>query len=343
MDREREALECYVLSGVQETGRELGTGSYAAVVEVHYKGLQCAGKKVHCVLYEQGAGNLISHVEEACRLLSQLRHPHIVQFMGIYFESETNMPVLVTEFLPTNLAQCLDNYGVLPEELSYSILRDVALGLRYLHDRSQPVVHCDLSANNVLLSRDMRAKISDVGMTKLIHLNSTRTAETIQSPGTYLYTPPEALFPSPCRDTKLDIFSYGVMMVHVFTGHWPLPGEPAKANPQNPNHPLIPVSEADRREEYLGDVGRDHPLMELILRCLHNSPALRPEAAEILRHVSEIASHFPPSFANQAEMLKRIKSESDQKDTLKAESQRSRRSHETIERKLWRIQWQSKS
>ena len=124
------------LSDVEETGRELGRGSYAAVVEVDYKGLKCAGKKIHRVLYEDGEGDLIQRFEEECRLLSQLRHPHIVQFLGVYFgEEDTNVPVLVMEFLPTTLAQTLDRYDRLPEEINYSILRDVSLGLRYLHER----------------------------------------------------------------------------------------------------------------------------------------------------------------------------------------------------------------
>ena len=85
MDSQRDAqaaLERYRLLNVQETGRELGRGSYAAVVEVDYKGLRCAGKKIYRVLYEQGVGDLVRRFEEECRLLSQLRHPHIVQFLG---------------------------------------------------------------------------------------------------------------------------------------------------------------------------------------------------------------------------------------------------------------------
>ena len=328
------ALERYRLSGVQETGRELGRGSFATVVELDYKGLPCAGKKVHRAFYQQGSGDVVRRFEEECRLLSTLQHPHIVQFLGVYFELQTNVPVLVMEFVPTTLAQCLDTYGILPEEISYSVLRDVAMGLRYLHDRPQPIIHCGLSASNVLLTTDMRAKIADVGITKLVHLNSTRTSETPQSPGMYFYTPPEVLVPEPHYDSKVDIFSYGVMTVHVFSGCWPLPGEATKTDPDDPNRPLVPVSEADRREEYLSDIGRDHPLMELILSCLHNNPAQRPEASEILDKVSEIASRFPSSFADKVEMLQKIVSESDQKEFLRAESRRSQRSQEAVEREL---------
>ena len=56
------------------------------------------------------------------------------------------------EFLPTTLTQCLDRYGVMPKEINCSILQNVVVGLRYLHDRHDPIIHRDLSANNVLLT-----------------------------------------------------------------------------------------------------------------------------------------------------------------------------------------------
>ena len=134
MDSERNArrsLEQYRLFNACETGLEFGRGSCAAVVQVDFKGLRCAGKKIHRIFFEGQVENYVRRFEEECRLLSQLRHPHVVQFLGIYFEVDTNAPVLVMEFLPTTLTQCLDRYGVMPEEINYSILQDVAVGLRY--------------------------------------------------------------------------------------------------------------------------------------------------------------------------------------------------------------------
>ena len=47
---------------------------------------------------------------------------------------------------------------------------------------------------------------------------------------------------------QVDIFSYGVMMVHVLNGQWPFPGEAVRVNPRNPNDPndLVGVTEFDR-------------------------------------------------------------------------------------------------
>ena len=197
------SLEQYRLLTARETGLEFGRGSYAAVVEVDYKGLRCAGKKIHRVLYEGQVDNLVRRFEEECRLLSQLRHPHIVQFLGIYFEVDTNAPVLVMEFLPTTLTQCLDRYGVMPEEINCSILQDVAVGLRYLHDRRDPIIHRDLSANNVLLTADMRAKISDLGVAKIVEVNPGRMSTMTKAPGTQCYMPPEAMVHRPRYSIKV--------------------------------------------------------------------------------------------------------------------------------------------
>lgn len=188
-------LERYILRDAYETAREIGRGSYATVVELDYKGLRCVGKKIHKILYEGQEDVHLRRFEEECRMLSQLNHPHIVQFLGIYFDSDsTNVhaPVLVMEFLPMTLAQCLDKYGIMPNEISFSILQDVTLGLRYLHERDVPIIHRDLSANNVLLTSDMSAKISDLGMARIVQpVNSPITMT--KTPGTWCYMPPEAM------------------------------------------------------------------------------------------------------------------------------------------------------
>ena len=197
------ALERYRLHTVHETGRELGRGSYAAVVEVKYKGLRCAGKKIHRILYEGQVDNLVRRFEEECRLLSQLSHPHIVQFLGIYLDVDNNTPVMVMEFLPITLTQCLDRYGVMPKEIYYSILQDVILGLRYLHERDNPIIHRDLSANNVLLTPDMRAKISDLGVAKILQVNPIRQQTMSKTPGTSCYMPPEVMTDRPRYNLKV--------------------------------------------------------------------------------------------------------------------------------------------
>ena len=130
-------LDPYKLTGLQVTDQELGYGSYATVLELDYLRLKCAGKKIHELLLRQGdASYTVRRFEEECRLLSQLRHSNIVQFLGVVFQQGVQAPILVMEFLPTNLTSSIEQYGIFPKEISYSILHDVALGLCYLHSQT---------------------------------------------------------------------------------------------------------------------------------------------------------------------------------------------------------------
>lgn len=144
----------YLLDEVEETGEHLG------VTVVLYKGTRCAAKTLPAVILESGdpggVGLQRRHWME-CVLHCQLRHPNIVQFLGYY--NQGNVPCLVMELLLSDLSQCIDCYGVLPTEISYSILQDAALGLRYLHEHCQPIIHRNLTAKAVLLTDDMTAKI----------------------------------------------------------------------------------------------------------------------------------------------------------------------------------------
>ncbi len=293
--------------------RTIGNGSFATVKELSFHGLKCVGKKLHEVLLKTATPQqrvaILERFAEECKLLSKLHHSCIVQFLGVYFEqgSHAQLPVLVMEYLHTTLSTCIDEYGILPEEISYGILRDVALGLRYLHEHSPTIIHRDLSANNILLTTDMSAKISDLGVAKILNLSPAQMGQMTQTqtPGTPCYMPPEAMVARPKYTSKVDIFSYGVMMVHILSGQWPLPGDVFKADPNNPDL-ITPVSEMDRRSEYIQEVDNDHPLMELVRQCLKNAPASRPEASQLLRHVETVISHLPPTFTNKIDAIKQI-------------------------------------
>ena len=209
---------------IEVTDRELGHGSYATVLELKYHGLKCAGKKIHEVLLRQGESSYtVRRFEEECRLISQVRHPNIVQFLGVYFHQGEQAPILVMEFLPTNLTSCIEQYGILPKEISFSILRDVAQGMCYLHSQSPPIIHRDLSSNNVLLNPNMTAKISDLGVARILNLSPPQVSRMTQTPGTPAYMPPEVMVASPKYDTGVDKFSYGILMIHMFSGQWPEP------------------------------------------------------------------------------------------------------------------------
>ena len=301
-----QAFEQFTLRQIRITENEFGHGSYAVVMELEYRGLKCAGKKLYRVLYETGIGHAARRYLEECHLLSQTRHPNIVQFLGVCFEEGSQFPILVMEFLPTNLTSCLERYGILPDEINFSILHDVSLGLVYLHGQTPVIVHRDLSANNILLSTNMTAKISDLGVARILNLTPLQVSRMTETPGTPAYMPPEVMVANPHYNTSVDVFSFGIMMIHTFTAEWPLPSiGQTRIDPANPNG-LIPVTEAERREEFLRKIPPDHPLMDLIMRCLSNNPQQRPRAAEIVGRMVGVVLEHPPSFENRVEMLQRV-------------------------------------
>ena len=330
-------LESFKISGVFVTNRELGHGSYATVLELEYMGLKCAGKQIHKILLKQGAlSYTVRRFKEECCLLSQVRHPNIVQFLGVYIQNSEEVPLLVMEFLPTNLTSCIEEHGVLPREISYSILHDVALGLSYLHGQTPPIIHRDLSSNNVLLTANMTAKISDLGVASILDLTPLQVSHRTQTPGTPAYMPPEVMVANPKYDTSIDEFSYGILMIHVLSGRWPDP----QVGPTRSEHgKLIPVSEAERRNIFLQIIGRDHPLMNLILKCIDNDPEQRIHANMIVVGLKMVVARSPILFHNQLQMQEIIKnSEEDKRALMEVAQTRA----EIIERKEEEIRYLSK-
>ena len=288
------------------TTKVLGQGAYATIYEIRYMGLKCAGKKIHDELVmDENTTYTVQRFKEECKLLSQIQHPNIVQFLGVHFlEGDSKVPILVMEFLPLNLTNCIEHNKIMPQQVIYSILHDVALGLYYLHSHTpDPIIHRDLSSNNVLLTTHMTAKISDLGMARIVSM-SHKVKHMTKIPGTPDFMPPETMTKNPVYDLGVDSFSYGIMMLHILSGMWPEPTENDKAKP---------ISEAERRGYLIQIIGRDHPLMELVLKCIENDPKDRATAKDMVDTVAEMV---PKSHENQLEILQHLKDNKKKKDTI---------------------------
>ena len=116
-------------------------------------------------------------------------------------------------------------------KIKASILYDVAFGLNYLHSYSPPIIHRDLSSNNILLLRDSVAKISDLGVAKVVQADSKATQTMLTKvPGTVDFMPPESFGEIPNYDTSLDIYSYAGIVLHVVNQEWPSPTNQVSIN-----------------------------------------------------------------------------------------------------------------
>ena len=280
-------FEAYKLTEVKVTDRELGYGSHATVLELEYMGQKCAGKKIHNELLRyKRTSHIIRQFEEECRLLSQLHHPNIIKFLGVYFQQGEKVPIMVMEFLPTNLTTYIEqNYSTTQDKICYSILYDVAKGLSYLHSQAPPIIHGDLSSNNILLTHNKTAKISDMGKATFLNMTPLQISRLMQTTGTPAYMPPEVMTANYKYDTSVDEFSYGILMIHIFSGRLPRP----QTGPQRmEKDKLIPVTEAERREVFLQALGNSHPLIGLIQKCICNNPKRRAHVTEIEKKLAEM-------------------------------------------------------
>lgn len=251
---------------------------------------RCAGKKIHKELFSSSLHP--SHREamksrylEECRHHSDLRHPCIVQLVGLYTRPEDPLPMLVMECMHSTLTSCLAKHQDIPAHFKRRVLLDVSLGLRFLHERADPIVHRDLTANNVLVTEDLRAKISDLGMARIVPKDVL--LQLTSAPGTIDYMPPEALMADPQYDTGLDMFSFGVLILHVMTQTWPTPHKPATST-DLVSGKLRAHSEVERRANYFGKMDLGDVLTILAERCLSNDTGGRPAAKEVVKELQTV-------------------------------------------------------
>ena len=272
----------------------LGTGSYGAVCRARCDELLCAAKIVHPSLYimdgpDAAAKNVpLEKFQQECRLLCAVKHPNIVQYLGTWREPDSGHLVLLMELCDRSLTRYLEGSpsSPVPYHVQVDICHDIALALVYLHRNN--LIHRDLSSNNVLLMRDLRAKITDFGMSKFMH---HRLTPLTLCPGTLAYMPPESLDQAPNYTHKLDCFSMGVLSIQIVTCKFPDPGERFESipSPQSPTgFVLQPVSEENRRSFHISLIEESHPFLPLIKQCLSYKEKDRPSALDICRRMAKL-------------------------------------------------------
>ena len=226
-----------------------------------------------CLLQKYTAApSLHKYFTEECLLNHQLRHPNIVKFIGIHYPQGSKVPILIMEFIPLSLKHCLETTPHLLPGIKYSILLDVARGLNYLHSRHPPIIHCNLLTNNILLTSSYTAKICSFGLSIKYY---SHEQDQVRCPGNQIVMPPEALQDNPRYDHKLDVFSYGCLILSVLTHQWPIPQ-------------MELVSEWDRRSKYTSLIPSDHPLLHFTKSCLENDPHNRPNMSDAIKCIQGI-------------------------------------------------------
>ena len=269
----------------------LGSGSYGGVCKAQCDGLLCAAKIMHPTLFDlrdPGTASYLRKFREECHLLSLARHPNVVQYLGTYTDPDTRLPVLLMELCDESLTAFLERSpGPLSYHIQVNICHDIALALVYLH--SNGLIHRDLTGNNVLLIAGIRAKITDFGMSKLATVNPRMTALTL-CPSNVLYMSPEALDEAKSYTAKLDVFSFGVIVIQILTRQFPNPADRFRhvSVAEFEEQVRVVVPDTERRKAHLQLIPEAHSLKPLALQCLKKKENERPSALQLCERLSEL-------------------------------------------------------
>ncbi|KAL6511240.1 hypothetical protein OROMI_034914 [Orobanche minor] len=284
-----------------DSANKIGEGGFGPV----YKGVLSDGTVIAVKQLssksKQGNREFVNEIG----MISALQHPNLVKLFGCCIEG--NQLLLVYEYLENNcLARALFGREEQKLNLDWStrqkICTGIAKGLAYLHEESRlKIVHRDIKATNVLLDKDLNAKISDFGLAKLDEEENTHISTRIA--GTVGYMAPEYAMRGYLTD-KADVYSFGIVALEIVSG---------KSNTNyRPKEEFVYLLDwayvlqeqgnlLDLVDPSLGsNYSKDEALrmLNLSLLCANPSPTLRPS-------MSSVVSMLKGKIKVQAPLVKR--------------------------------------
>lgn len=192
-----------------KTLKRLGQGSFGEVFKV--KDLNDGETKVikashtkHDARYDP---RTLKSFETEVKLLKKCNHPGVVQCHQARIDSDTGRIIIVLEYANNKSLRTFlnKNHSQLDKKLIISYLKQLTQGLHHIH--SLKILHRDLKPDNILLTKDGKAKITDFGVSKESVISNLSIKTTT---GTPLYMAPEVLLRKK-YDAKCDIFSLGLI------------------------------------------------------------------------------------------------------------------------------------
>ncbi|KAH6759468.1 Integrin-linked protein kinase family [Perilla frutescens var. frutescens] len=219
-------------------------------------------------------------------LLQKVRHPNVVQFLGAVTQSSPMM--IVTEYLPKgDLHEYLKKKGPLKPATALRFAMDIARGMNYLHEhRPEAIIHRDLEPSNILLDDSGHLKVADFGVSKLLKVaNRIKEDSPISCQDTSCrYVAPE-VFRNEEYDTKVDVFSFGLILQEMIEGYAPFYSKEEDEVPRSFAEKERPPFRASLK--FYG-----HGLKQLIEECWSDDPAKRPTFKQIIPRLEAIYNRF---------------------------------------------------
>ncbi len=270
---------------------DIGSGAFASVHKAEYKRQVCAAKLLHrhardmlmssiqCSVQD----NVKRSIQKECSFLQTLKHENIVEHIATEFEPIYKLPIIVMELMDCNLRQFILEDKPLDLHLQLTICHGVSSGLHYLHTKD--IIHRDLCDDNVLLMRppDLKVKISDFGMSTILNYESMSVTMTAVGHRRG-YLPPEGeamngsdedadedYYDKARYSHHLDIYSFGAVATQTV---------------QSADH----LKSRIELKRTFKQIKKDHPLKEIIAKCIDKDSKKRPQAKDVSEHISAILS-----------------------------------------------------
>ncbi|KAL1101177.1 hypothetical protein V6Z11_D05G281400 [Gossypium hirsutum] len=199
---------------------EIGRGGSGVV----YKGVlpdqRIAAIKRLNIEAHQGEDEFLAEVST----IGRLNHMNLIEMWGYCAEGKHRL--LVYEYMENgSLANNLMSNS-LDWKKRLDIAVGIAKGLAYLHEEClEWVMHCDVKPHNILLDSTYHPKVSDFGLSKLLNQDSPKGSDFSKIRGTRGYVAPEWVYNLPIT-VKVDIYSYGIVLLEMMTGKNPSVGVP---------------------------------------------------------------------------------------------------------------------
>ncbi|XP_052724029.1 MDIS1-interacting receptor like kinase 2 [Vigna angularis] len=268
----------------------IGTGAYGSVYKAQLpSGRIVALKKLHKAESENPS-SYKSFCNET-KILTEIRHRNIIKLYGFCLHNKCMF--LVYEYMERGSLFCNLSYDVEAQELNWSkrinVVKGIAYGLAHMHhDCTPPIVHRDISSNNILLNSELQAFISDFGTARLLDLHSSN--QTLPA-GTYGYVAPELAYTLSVT-TKCDVYSFGVVVLEAMMGRHPAELISCLSEPSIQKKKLKDILDSRIPLPYFRKDMQDIVLVvTLALACLSPHPKSRPSMQEI---ANELLASKPP-------------------------------------------------
>ncbi|KAJ6662886.1 hypothetical protein lerEdw1_011090 [Lerista edwardsae] len=225
-----------------------------------------------------------SEFRQEASMLHSLQHPCVVSLIGISIHPLSfALELAPLGSLTTVLAESTAGAAFMPlgHMLTLKVAYQIATGLAYLHQKS--IIFCDLKSDNILVwSLDVKEavniKLSDYGISRQSFHEGALGVE-----GTPGYQAPE-IRPRVVYDAKVDVFSYGMVLYELLSGHRPVLGQHQLQIAKKLSKGVRPVLGLPEEVQF-------HRLQALMLECWDTKPEKRPLATSVIRRMKD------PAFA----------------------------------------------